>query len=217
MGVPEVPIWALTHLTHASLQRTAEQRSIDLLHIKGPATRLSLRDGWHDSSDADVLVRPAHQDRFLKALVEDGWTLFSGFDENAPFEYAANFTHPSWTYADVHRQLSGPRATPEAVFERLWRDHETADIGHHPCPVPSVSGQILVQTLHIARSHDPERAEAWALSTPELRDAALVLAHELDADEAFVAGIGDLDAPSSGASSRWDSMPQDPRHGRGGS
>lgn len=194
MGVPEVPIWALTHLTHASLQRTAERCQADLLHIKGPATRLSLRDGRHDSSDADVLVRPAHLDRFLDALVTDGWTLFTGFDEGSPFGHAANFEHPSWTYADVHRQVPGPRVTPEEAFERLWRDHETADIGHRPCPVLSVTGQVVVQTLHTARSHGTERAEAWDLSAPELRAQAWTLARELGADAAFAAGMGDLDA-----------------------
>ncbi|MBS1674803.1 MAG: hypothetical protein JSS74_12675 [Actinobacteria bacterium] len=217
MGVPEVPIWALTHLTHASLQRTAERCSVDLLHIKGPATRLSLRDGRHDSSDADVLVRPAHQDRFLEALAADGWTLATGFNEDPPFGYATNFAHPSWAYADVHYQVPGPRATPEAVFERLWRDHEIATIGHRPCPVLSVAGQILVHTLHAARSEGSERAEAWELSGPELRDAGLALAHELDAAAAFAVGIGDLDPHSSEMSFEVCLSVHGPLHSRSGS
>ena len=60
MLAPEVPVWALTHVTHAALQRTADRVGADVLHIKGPSTLQSLRRGRHDSTDADLLVRPAH-------------------------------------------------------------------------------------------------------------------------------------------------------------
>lgn len=194
MAAPEVPIWALVHLTHAALQRTADRAGVDLLHIKGPATRSSLRAGRHDSSDTDVLVRPAHLDSFLAALAVDGWTLFTGFDEGSPFGHAANYTHTSWTYADVHRNLPGPRRDADEVFEVLWRDREQAEIGHCPCAVPSLAGQVAVQTLHAARSHGAERADAWDLSSPEVQADTRALARELHAETALAAAIGELDA-----------------------
>lgn len=194
MATPEVPIWALVHLTHAALQRTADRADVDVLHIKGPATRSSLRTGRHDSSDTDVLVRPAHLDRFLAALAADGWTLFTGFEEGSPFGHAANYTHPSWTYADVHRKLPGPLLDADEVFDVLWRDREHAEIGHCRCTVPSLAGQVVVQTLHAARSHGSEHADAWDLSAPEVQDDARALARELKAETPLAAAIGELDA-----------------------
>ena len=194
MTAPEVPIWALVHLTHAALQRTADRADVDVLHIKGPATRSSLRTGRHDSSDTDVLVRPAHLDRFLAALAADGWTLFTGFEEGSPFGHAANYTHPSWTYADVHRKLPGPLLDADEVFDVLWRDREHAEIGHCRCTVPSLAGQVVVQTLHAARSHGSEHADAWDLSAPEVQDDARALARELKAETPLAAAIGELDA-----------------------
>ena len=192
MSTPEVPVWALTHLTHAALQRAANRVGVDLLHIKGPATLTSLRAGRHDSTDADVWVRPSQLDRFIAGLEEDGWSLYTDFDEGSPFGHAANYTHAAWTYADVHKLIPGPLAGPEAVFDRLWADREVAQIGHQPCNVLSVAGQVLVQTLHAARSHGYERPEAWTLCPDEVRPAVRQLAAELRAETAFAAGIREL-------------------------
>lgn len=188
-----VPPWANVHLSHAAVQRVAELAGVDVLHIKGPATDVSLRQGMHRSSDVDVLVRPAHLERLLAELAARGWTPFTGFDEGSPFGHAANFAHASWCLADVHRRLPGPRADPSAVFDRLWRDHGVAQIAHQPCPVPSLAGQVLVQTLHAARSHGSERSDAWLLCGDELQAETRHLAAELQATTAFAAGIGELD------------------------
>lgn len=194
MRAPEVPVWALTHLTHAALQRTADRVGVDVLHIKGPATLRSLRAGRHDSTDADVLVRPSHLESLLAGMREDGWTLFTDFDEGSPFGHAANFTHPSWTYADIHRAIPGPLADAGTVFERLWQDRTMLEIGHHPCTVLSLPAQVLMQSLHSARSHGFEPAEAWTLCPDDQRDAVRALALSLLATTAFAAGIGELEA-----------------------
>ncbi|WDH79439.1 nucleotidyltransferase family protein [Microbacterium esteraromaticum] len=194
MSASEIPIWALTHLTHAALQRTADRVGADLLHVKGPATSQTLRPAPHDSSDADVLVRPAHLERFTDAMLADGWELFTDFADGSPFAHAANFVHPSWTYADIHRLIPGPLATPEAVFERLWRDHTVAEIAHQPVTVLSLPAQVLMQTLHAARSHGAEQPSAWRLCPDELRTEVRALSVELQTETAFAAGIGELDA-----------------------
>lgn len=204
---PQMPLWAHVHLTHAALQRIADEAGVDLLHIKGPATSTTLRAGVHHSSDVDVLVRPAHLDRFTAELETRGWGLYSGFEEGSPFGHAANYTHPSWAFADVHRQLPGPRATAEAVFDRLWAERTSTDIAHHPCPVPSLPGQVLVQTLHAARSHGVEAPDAWRLCSDEVRDQTRALADELQATTALAAAIGELDqhrdAPDHALWSYW--------------
>lgn len=194
MRAPEVPVWALTHLTHAALQRTADRVGADVLHIKGPSTLRSLRMRQHDSTDADVLVRPAHLSAFIAGMQEDGWQLFTDFDEGSPFGHAANFTHPSWTYADIHHAVPGPLAAPDAVFERLWTSRQILPIGNRPCTVLSLPAQVLMQSLHSARSHGLEPADAWTLCPDDQRDAVRALAAELKAETAFAAGIGELDA-----------------------
>ena len=194
MLAPEVPVWALTHLTHAALQRTADRVGADVLHIKGPSTLRSLRKGQHDSSDADVLVRPAHLAALVAGMEEDGWELFTDFAEGSPFGHAANFTHPSWTYADIHHEVPGPLAAPDDVFQRLWASRATQLIGNRPCTVLSLPAQVLVQSLHAARSHGLEPAYAWELCPDDQRDAVRALAAQLKAETAFAAGIGELDA-----------------------
>ncbi|MBO0981005.1 nucleotidyltransferase family protein [Microbacterium sp. SD291] len=214
MKAPEVPVWALVHLTHAALQRVADEAGVDLLHIKGPAVRTSLRIGVHDSTDADVLVRPAHIDRMTSALEAREWELHTGFDEGSPFEHAANFRHPSWTYADVHRRVPGCLAEDDAVFDLLWRDRETAQIAHQPCQVVSVPAQVALQALHAARSHGHEKPESWLLCPEEERASVRDLVADLQASTAFAAGIGELaqhrDAPDYALWSFW-SRPGDDR------
>ena len=187
-----VPAWANVHLSHAMVQRVADGAGVDLLHIKGPATDVALREGMHRSADVDVLVRPAHLDRLIAALEAQGWSLYTGFEEGSPFEHAANFRHPSWSFVDVHRTLPGPRADPATVFERLWRDRGTAPIAHRPCTVLSPAGQVLVQTTHAARSQGSERADAWARCGDDVQREVRALAEELQATTALAAGIGEL-------------------------
>ncbi len=209
MKAPEVPVWALVHLTHAALQRIADEAGVDLLHIKGPAIRATLRLGIHDSTDADVLVRPAHIDRMAAALEAHSWELHTDFVEGSPFGHAANYRHPSWSYADVHRSIPGCHATDDESFDILWRDRETAFIAHHPCQVVSVPAQIALQAMHAARSHGHEKPESWLLCSDDVRPAVRALVAELQANTAFAAGIGELpqhrDAPDYALWHFWSS------------
>jgi len=189
---PDLPLWVSVHLTHAALQAVAEDAGADLLHIKGPTTDARLRSALHDSADADVLVRPAHLERFLDHLRRQGWTLHTDFAEGSSFGHAANYRHPAWTFADVHRLLPGPTATPEAVFDRLWRDRVDGTIAHRACDMPDVPAQVVGHTLHAARSQGRDAPEAWWLSSQDVRDAVRHLARELGAEVALAAGIGEL-------------------------
>ena len=57
-------------LAHAALQATADGVGADVLHIKGYASMPGLYRVDRVSTDADVLVRPEHLQRFLGALRE---------------------------------------------------------------------------------------------------------------------------------------------------
>ena len=192
MTAPDVPLWASVHLTHAALQAVAVEAGADLLHIKGPAVDRSLRAGVRDSTDADVLVRPSHLDPFLERLREHGWVLHTDFAEGSSFRHAANYRHPVWTFADVHRHLPGLRVPPEVAFDRLWSDRVPGAIAHRACAVPGLAAQVLVQTLHTARSPGRDVADAWSLASPAMRDEVRRLAGELGASVALAAGIGEL-------------------------
>lgn len=190
---PRVPTWAAVHLTHAALQAVADGAGVDLLHIKGP-TDARFRIDIHDSTDADVLVRPRHVDAFTRALEDRGWVLVSGFDEGSPFGHAANYQHPAWTWVDVHRSIPGFRRRADDVFDRLWGEREHAEIAHWPCATLSPRGQVLVQVMHVARSHGSDRPETWMQCPDELRPSVRALADELGGAVAFAAGVGELDA-----------------------
>lgn len=190
----DTPLWARIHLAHATLQAAADDAGVDVLHIKGPTLDPMLRPGPHSSTDADVLVRPAHLDRFLATIAARGWVEFTGFDEGSPFGHAANYNHDLLAHADIHRLLPGPNATPGDVFEALWRDRTVKTIAHRDCTTPGLAGQVFVQVLHAARSHGTEPPEAWMQADDALRQQTRALAARLDAEVALAAGLGELDA-----------------------
>ncbi|MBS1699367.1 MAG: nucleotidyltransferase family protein [Actinobacteria bacterium] len=190
---PQIPTWALVHLTHTAVQSVADRAQADVLHIKGP-TDAALRSRVHNSTDADVLVRPSHVDRFVAALEDSGWTLYAGFDEGSPFAHAANFSNPTWSLVDVHRSFPGFRRDPVAVFDRLWEERQQIAIAHRPCATLAPHAQVLIQVLHVARSHGTDLPETWQEADDVLRAKARALASDLGAEVAFAAGLGELDA-----------------------
>ena len=187
-----VPTWAMVHLTHAAVQAVADEVGVDILHIKGP-TDSTLRSGAHDSTDADVLVRPAQVEALIRALEARGWTLHGGFEEGSPFGHAAVFQHPAWAWLDVHRAIPGARRDADDVFERLWENREIVEIAHWGCAAPSSAARVLIQVMHVARSHGIDIPETWRNSPDDLRSAVRALAADLDARVAFAAGIGELE------------------------
>jgi hypothetical protein len=188
-----VPLWATVRLTHAQLQAVADAVGADLLHVKGPAVSDELGLARRASSDADVLVRPAHLERFLAGMARHGWSCHTYFHEGSSFGHAANYRHPVWTFADVHRRLPGPGAGADSVFERLWVDRRPLPIAGRSCFVPDLAGQVLVLTLHAARSHGLERPAAWTAAPPDRQRAVRALASELGAEVALAAALGELE------------------------
>lgn len=186
-----VPTWVAVHLTHAVLQDLADRSGVDLLHIKGP-TDAQFRAAIHDSTDADVLVRPAHLAMLTHALHDAGWVMQSGFEEGSAFGHAATYLSPRWGWADLHRTIPGFRVDPAVAFDLLWQERELVAIAHRTVAAPSPRAQVLIQVLHAARSHGVELPETWWVCSDEVRATVRALAAELGAQVAFAAGIGEL-------------------------
>ena len=208
--------WAAgIRFAHASLQVLAEDRGIDLLHIKGPAVDDSLLDRRvaedadgpdvlnpvttvvpRFSVDADVLVRPSHVPALFDVMHRHGWSTKFRFEDGSAFEHAATMEHPFLAPVDVHRTFPGVRLEPEAAFERMWADRHTTLLAGYPCPVPSVTAQRLILILHAARGRvvgHPDVRRCWVDATSEERDEVDRLALELGAEVGLAAGTGRLE------------------------
>ena len=191
-----VPLPVRLRFGHAAVQHLADSIGVDLLHIKGAAVDPSLRPGGYAGTDVDVLVRPDHVALLDRALREHGWRLYTTFASGSPFGHAQTYTHDAWGYIDIHRFFPGIRVAPAPAFERLWGDRHDTAIAGIGCPVPSVPAQSLLLVLNAARSPRSLRhdlAAAWRDAPADRRTEIESLVHELEAQVAFAAAVGDLE------------------------
>ena len=196
-----MPVAARVHLAHAVVQKLADDRSIDLLHVKGPAVLPGLRAEGRQSGDVDVLVRPSHLSRLVEALESVGWEQRTDFATGSVFAHAANWWHDAWGWVDVHVSWPGVTIDAEEAFDVLSRDSVRHPIAHRLCVVPNRTAQRLVLVLHAARSGGTADVEdAWTAADPVDQDEVRRLTAELGAEVALAAGIGELelhrDAPT---------------------
>ncbi|WP_392424031.1 nucleotidyltransferase family protein [Barrientosiimonas humi] len=192
----DVPVAVRVRLAHGVAQRLADQYGVDLLHLKGPAAHVSLRDPGRQSLDADVLVRPAHVDRLLEALLQHGWVRVSGFDEGSAFGHAFNLRHEYLGLLDLHRSWPGFGIDATEAFDRLWGDATRIELAHVPCPVPAVPAQRFILLLHAARSGGTaveDHTRTWLDASDEERAQVRALAREFDAEVALAAATGELE------------------------
>lgn len=188
------PIAARVHLAHAVVQKLAEDGGLDLLHLKGPAVLPGLRAEGRQSSDVDVLVRPAHLSRLVAALESIGWEQRTHFDTGSVFAHAANWWHDDWGWVDVHVSWPGVTIDADKAFDVFARDGLQREIAHRTCPVPDLTAQRLILVLHSARSGGTTDVDhAWTAAEPAERDEVRALAAELGAEVALAAGIGELE------------------------
>ncbi|AMS07229.1 2-nitropropane dioxygenase [Acidipropionibacterium acidipropionici] len=201
-----MPVDDRVRLTHGILQRTADDAGVDVLHIKGPALHPDLlqhqrRDDVslpipRHSTDADILVRPSHLERFQEALRHEGWRMTADFIAGSAFGHAANYWHEILGYCDVHRRFPGMEIDPEVSFDLLWAGREPLEIAHIACSTPSLQAQRLMILLHAARSgrtDHPDKVRAWDEGSEADRDAVRRLAGELRAEVALAAATGHLE------------------------
>jgi hypothetical protein len=193
---PELPLGERVQLAHASVQALANQQGADILLLKGPTTAPGLRAAPSAGTDVDAWVRPGHEARLVAALGEAGWEAVTDFTSGSAFDHAANFYHPHWGLADVHRLFPGLDSDPAAAFERLWERRQTRLVAHYPCNVVDFTGQALIILLHAARSpHEPghlhpDAVAAWFDQDDAHRIAVRALATELGALTPLAVAIG---------------------------
>ncbi len=191
--VPTAPIAARVHLAHAVVQKLAEERNIDLLHLKGPAVLPGLRAAGRQSSDVDVLLRPSHLSKMIAALESIGWEQRTDFATGSVFAHAANWWHDDWGWVDVHVSWPGVGVGAEQGYDVLSRGALQHAIAHWDCPVPHRVAQRLILVLHAARSGGSDVDLAWTAADPAEQAEVRALAAELDAEVALAAGIGELE------------------------
>ncbi|WOP17199.1 2-nitropropane dioxygenase [Raineyella sp. LH-20] len=196
---PEPPLAAVVQLGHAAVQRVADLAGIEVLHLKGYAIDPSLVRPGRAGTDVDVLVRPSQVSGFLRRLEDAGWQRVIGFRAGSPFGHAATLHHPCWGYVDVHRFFPGIGLDPAAAFELLWGRRQVRRIGGVDCVVPDLVGQTLVLVLNAARSGPGQRLKgdlqvAWEQATAARRVEVEALVKALDAEVAFAAATGRLEA-----------------------
>lgn len=190
----EVPQRTRTQLVHAYLQLLAKSENVDLLHVKGAAVHPELGGRARLSVDADVIVRPAHVERFVQALRERAWQPITGFEAGSAFGHAMNLHH-DLGQVDLHRFWPGFAIAPSEAFDVMWAEREGCCIAGIPCDVPSLAHQRLILLLHHARSggaRADDRAAAWDDAPPEVRDRVLQDARRFRAELALAASTGHL-------------------------
>lgn len=183
-------------LGHASLQATAERAGADLLHIKGYAVTPGFYRADRRSTDADLLVRPEHLDRFCRALLETGWEVVTHFRSGSLFQHAMTLRHPWWGAVDLHRMFPGIQLSPEEGFARLWEVRETTEIAHLPCQVPGLLDQVLLIMVHAGRDGARGQADMDYLTRILSRadfSRIQARARELHAELALAAALGRIE------------------------
>lgn len=179
-------------LAHAALQHLADLHGIDLLHIKGIAFEERWRSRASGGSDADILVRPSHVSRFVRAVEAAGWQRRSRFHTGSPFGHAQTYWHDLLGYADIHRFFPG-LGKDDQTFDVLWSSQETIQLGALPCSVPDETGQALIYALNEIRNSAPAPGPALDGVHPELVARVEALVPRVGAQVAWAAAKGHLD------------------------
>lgn len=189
-----VALDARIELCHAALQHLADRHEVDLLHLKGLAFRPRWRSRAGGGSDADVLVRPSHVRRFLRAIEAAGWHRRSRFHTGSPFGHAQTYWHDHLGYADVHRFFPG-MAADEGTFDVLWAGRDETALAAVGCPVPDEPAQALIFMLNETRNGPgPVPAARLAdLDGTPLGEAVAALVPRVGAQVAHAAATGRLD------------------------
>lgn len=194
--LPTVPVTLRVHLAYATVHAIEDEVAADILHIKGQAVDPSLRPEGRAGVDADVLVRPAHLNRFLAGLNTHGWQQVKPLRASGLVQHSANWYQGELGQMDVYVRVPGIQVAPAQAFEVLWQDRAVRQIAGRPCIVPGRAAQRLILLLHSARDlrgYAPEVRIAWDQATQPERDRVMALAKELRAELALAAATGRLE------------------------
>lgn len=141
-------------LTHALLAHIATENNIRVLFIKGPGLVIQELRLPYQSSDADVLVEPAHFARYLELMEGRGWLRRPTDPDGDRFpSHSVAYYHPQWPNdIDVHNTFPGLEANDTIVFDGLWKNHDLVSMAERQVPIPSLEGSRLLLLLHCLRA-----------------------------------------------------------------
>jgi hypothetical protein len=167
--------------------------------LRGPALATLLYDASarRPYADVDLLVEPARLADAEAAFARRGLTestLENAFPGARP-QHAHTWRTSSGVIVDLHRTLLGIGAPPETAWLLLSRQPEMITLQGVVTEIPSVATRAVIVALHAAHHVDDSAQvlddldRALARLTPATWAEAARLAAELDAVEAFVAGL----------------------------
>jgi Uncharacterised nucleotidyltransferase len=178
---------------------------VDALVLKGPALARILyatreQRGYRD---VDLLVAPRDLPAARRALADLGCTNTSerlGIGEvagtlNAEIWLRGGRTAGEEVMIDLHWRLAGSQAPPEATWEALARRRTWIDVDGRRLPVLRREGLAMHLALHVAQHGARHRKPVEDLTvglerwSPGVWRGAERLAREIDATEAFAAGL----------------------------
>ena len=181
------------------------QAGVDALLLKGRAlaTLLYRAGEQRDYSDVDLLVPPhalEAAEATLRGLGYENASSAQGIDDIGGVVHSDTWirgTPGSWDQPmiDLHRWLPGARATPGKAWEALAARRTWIEIEGLQAAVLDRGGQAMHLATHAAQHGPafPKHVDELALGLErwpaDVWDAAALLAHQIDATEAFAAGL----------------------------
>lgn len=194
-----IPQSVRVELAHAAVAVLGQRLGVDLLIVKGPGMDPLAAYSGRASSDVDVLIRPSQVGEFLDGAQGHGWFARDRFETGSPFGHSVTMFHPTWGDLDVHRRIPGIEVPAADAYDVFWATRIQSDLAGQPCPHPDPVAQAVILVLHAARSEGSRRAamdveHAWTNAPDEQRRAIRALVDRLDAQVAWAAATGGLDA-----------------------
>ena len=181
------------------------QAGVEALLLKGRALAILLyRAGeQRDYSDVDLLVAPDDLDAAeatLRGLGYENASSALGIDDIGGVVHADTWIRATpgsndQAMIDLHRWLPGARATPGKAWEALAARRTWIEIEGRQAAVLDRAGQAMHLATHAAQhgpafpKHVDELALALERWPADVWDSAALLAQEIDATEAFAAGL----------------------------
>jgi hypothetical protein len=184
----------------AEVLRAFEDSGVQSLLLKGASfLRWLYREGeTRVYFDCDLLVRPGDHDGAGRVLRSLGFV--ADLDQSEMPSWWREHGVP-WrrredsSVVDLHSTLEGVGANEQRLWQVLWSDSETLEVGMYTARVLSVPGRALHLTLHAAQHGKGgslvigELDLALARVDPATWRAAAGLADSLRATPAFAAGL----------------------------
>jgi len=155
-----------------------EAAEIPALLLKGASIGRWLYDsiGERVYDDVDLLVRQSHLAHAERTLRREAFRFVHDDDHGQVWQRGP-------VNIDLHRRLTGAKAPPDQVFDRLLADSEWLELPRGRVRVLSPAARTLTLVLHAA-----QHGSTWESPLRDLRRALELLPRETFAEAAALAG-----------------------------